>query len=175
MIFSTRSSSVVVRVVGYCFPLWRILDPDLEIILSFLAAWLAYQKISAKKISISREKIQNNRRNCIKIDLSYKYSKKLMENFINYNILQIIWQTAGDFLKHFCKLEKFLAARLHHYFHVCLDLESCSPLQTYDTHILCNVCLWDCFVVPKALKAPPEQEYLYDKLIFWPPWTSTNS
>ena len=35
-----------------------------------------------------------------------------MKNLINYNILEIISQTAGDFLKNFCKLEKFLAARL---------------------------------------------------------------
>ena len=62
---------------------------DLEIVLSFLAAWLAYQKISSKNCTISREKMKNFRRKYIKIDLSYINSKKIMENWINYNFLQV--------------------------------------------------------------------------------------
>ena len=55
----------------------------LEIILRFLAAWLAYQNFLRKILLFQGRK-------CKIFEESIKYSKKLMENLINYNILQII-------------------------------------------------------------------------------------
>ena len=62
---------------------------DQEIILSFLAAWLSCQKIFAQKCASSREKMPIFRRKGFEIEISYRNSKKLLENWITCNILQI--------------------------------------------------------------------------------------
>ena len=55
--------------------------------------------------------MQNFRRKCIEVDSSYRNSNILIENRINYSVLQIYLTNSRRFPKKFL-LIKFLAARL---------------------------------------------------------------
>ena len=83
-----------------------------------------------KNCAISREKMRKFRRKCNEIDLSVRNSKKSMENWINYNILQIYLTNCGRFL------EKFLAAKVLG----CTIISSSACWSSCSCNFSCNIC-----------------------------------